>query len=84
MGPRIELAKKLIEQFVHQVLYFQPLPFMTRLTRAFTIVTSPRARKNRWILFTHLHTFSLAIWIKSIHSGERRQGQKLDNHDGMS
>ena len=56
MGPRIELAKKFIEQFVDQVLFIQPLPFMNRLTRAFPIVTSPGARKKRWILCIHLNT----------------------------
>jgi hypothetical protein len=44
------------KQFVDQVLFFQPLPLMTRLTRAFPIVTSPGARKNRWILCIHLNT----------------------------
>jgi hypothetical protein len=82
MDPWIELANKHIEQVVDQVLFLQPLPFVTRLTRALPIVTSPGERKNRWILFIHLHTFSVVMWIKNIHSGRRRQGQQLSNYDG--
>ncbi len=66
------------------VLFFQPLPLVTLLTRALLIVTSLVAWENRWILFTHLHTLLLPIWIKSIHSGGRRQGQQLGNQDGIS
>ena len=48
--------KEYPEQFVDQVLFLPPLPFMTRLTRALLIVTSPGERKIRWILYIHLNT----------------------------